>query len=610
MKALAQFAPPPRRPFRWMLLIAAALFLLLATVPLPAATARPTATHPADAALYAFFQQYLDAWLRERPFEATRLGDHRFDDRLEDLSSAAQDRRRQSLRDTLENLPRRVTRSTLSRDGAIDYEILEHDLRRSLWLEENTRPLAEDPRVYSEYISDSVFLPLTQSTLPLETNVANCLARMQAIPGIVDAARKNLTRPPRTHTETAIRQNLGAISFYETDLPGLARGSRQLAALRAEGRRVAATLRGYQEFLEKELLPKADGDWRLGATRFREKLALDLNAGLSADEVLAQAESEFQRVQAELYVVARQLWSRYHPAEALPPDHPDGRRATIARVMQDVGAEHGKPEHLVRDARRIVVSLKRFIRERDFLRLPDPDQCAVIEMPEFQRGNSTAYLSSAPPLDPEASSYYAVSPPPSDWSPERVRSYLEEYNTHMLHILSLHEAYPGHYVQLEYANRHPSPIRRVIQSGPFIEGWAVYTEQTMLNEGYGDGDLRLRLMQLKFYLRAVVNALLDHRMHCTQMTDDQALELLMRDAFQSEGEARLKVIRSQQSAGQLSTYFVGRMALDRVRREIQTELGAAFVLGRFHEAVLAHGCVPPRYLLELVRRSLGLPASQ
>lgn len=588
-----------------------ALFLLLTTVPLPAATAAtPTGTNPTDTALYAFFQQYLEVWLRERPFEATRLGDHRFDNRLEDLSAEAQHHRLQSLRETLASLPRQVDRSTLSRDGAIDYEILEHDLRRSIWLEENTRPLAEDPRVYSEYISDSVFLLLTQSTLPLETNVANCLARMRQLPKIVDAAKKNLTRPPRTHTETAIRQNRGAINFYERDLPNLARGSRRLAELRAEGQRVAAVLRNYQEFLEKELLPRADGDWRLGTTRFREKLALDLNAGLSADEVLAEAEREFHRVQAELYVVARQLWSRYHPAEALPPDHPDGRRTTIARVMQDVGAEHGKPEHLVRDARRIVTNLKRFIRERDFLRLPDPDQCAVIEMPEFQRGNATAYLSSAPPLDPQASSFYAVSPPPSDWSPERVRSYLEEYNAHMLHILSLHEAYPGHYVQLEYANRHPSPIRRVIQSGPFIEGWAVYTEQTMLDEGYGNGDLRLRLMQLKFYLRAVVNALLDHRMHCTPISDDQALDLLVRDAFQSEGEARLKVIRSQQSAGQLSTYFVGRMALCRVRQEVQTELGTAFVLGRFHEAVLAHGCVPPRYLLELVRRNLGLPASQ
>ena len=149
-------------------------------------------------------------------------------------------------------------------------------------------------------------------------------------------------------------------------------------------------------------------------------------------------------------------------------------------------------------------------------------------MPEFKRGNSTAYMQSAPPLDPNALGFYAVSPPPKNWDAQRVRSYLEEYNSHMNQILTIHEAYPGHYVQLEYANRNSSLIRKVLGSGVYIEGWAVYTEQMMLDQGYGNGDLRLRLNQLKFYLRAVANAILDHKMHCTQMTDDEALAFLTR----------------------------------------------------------------------------------
>jgi len=231
-------------------------------------------------------------------------------------------------------------------------------------------------------------------------------------------------------------------------------------------------------------------------------------------------------------------------------------------------------------------------------------------MPEFQRGNSTAYLNSPPPLDPQASGYYAVSPPPPDWDAARVRSYLEEYNRQMLQILTIHEAYPGHYVQLEYANRQRSLIRRVLQSGVYIEGWAVYTEQTMLDQGYGQGDLRLRLTQLKFYLRAVANALLDHQMHAGAMSDEQALQFLTRDAYQSEGEARLKIIRSKQSSCQLSTYFVGRMAMSRLRQQIQRELGEKFQLGRYHEAVLAPGPVPVKYLPELVRAHLGLPPAR
>src|SRR5216117_3088635 len=159
-------------------------------------------------------------------------------------------------------------------------------------------------------------------------------------------------------------------------------------------------------------------------------------------------------------------------------------------------------------------------------------------MPEFRRGNSLAYLDNAPPLDPDAASLYAISPPPLDWGAEKVKSFLEEYNRHMLQILTIHEAYPGHYVQLEYSNRSGSLIRRVLQSGVFIEGWAVYGEQTMLDQGYGEGDLPLRLSQLKFYLRAVANAILDHQMHSTKMTDGEALKFLTKGAFQSEGEAR------------------------------------------------------------------------
>ena len=198
-----------------------------------------------------------------------------------------------------------------------------------------------------------------------------------------------------------------------------------------------------------------------------------------------------------------------------------------------------------------------------------------------------------------------MSPPPADWTPPQANSYLEEYNRYMLKILTIHEAYPGHYVQFEYASHQPSLIRRVLQSGPYVEGWAVYGEITMLNEGFGEGDLRLRLMQLKFYLRAVANSMLDYQMHCTQMTDDEAMKFLTEDAFQSEGEAKLKVIRAKQSSVQLSTYFVGRMAHYRLHQAIERELGDRFNLARYHEAVLVQGAVPVKYLPELVRRRLS-----
>ena len=177
----------------------------------------------------------------------------------------------------------------------------------------------------------------------------------------------------------------------------------------------------------------------------------------------------------------------------------------------------------------------------------------------------------------------------------------------MIQILTIHEAYPGHYVQLEYSNRCPSLIRRVLFSGVFAEGWAVYTEQMMLDQGYGGGDLVLRLNQLKWYLRAVANAILDHKMHCDGMTDEEAMDFLTERAFQSEGEAAAKIMRSKQSSCQLSTYFVGRTAFYRLRQQVQREQGDAFDLGRYHEAVLDNGTLPVKYLPELVRKRLARP---
>jgi uncharacterized protein (DUF885 family) len=575
--------------------------LCAALLAIPARAATP------DESLAAFFKQYLEDSFHLRSMDATQAGDHRFDHQLEDLSPAAREQWLAHDRATLAALPKAVDYAKLTRAGQVDYEIFQHRLEGGLWSAENFKPFEDDPRTYNDYINDSVFLLLAQSTQPKETNVANAIARMARIPQIVQAARQTLRHPPKVVTETAIRQNQGAINFYEKDLFTLAGKTRQQDALRAAAQALLPVLRDYQTFLEKDLLPRATGEWRIGGEKFARKLELSLDMGLTADQLFAEAESEFTRVERDLYVIARQLWGTYFPLKSLPPDDAEGRRLTTQLVMRQVAQEHGRPEDLIKDARATVAHIKEFISTHDILGLPMPDHCKVIEMPEFQRGNALAYMNSPPPLDQQASGYYAISPPPKDWSAARVNSLLEEYNRHMLQILTIHEAYPGHYVQGEYANRVPSLVRRMLANGAYVEGWAVYTEQTMLDQGYGAGSLPLRLNQLKFYLRAVANAILDHKMHCTAMTDDEALRFLTERAFQSEGEARMKIIRAKQSSVQLSTYFAGRTAMYRLRQQMQREMGDKFVLGRYHEAVLADGPVPVKYLPELVRARL-LPA--
>lgn len=561
--------------------------------------ADPAEATPEDGKLAALFKEFLDLQFQRHPYYATQLGHHEYDDRLDDLSAEA---RRESLalvksfRQRLETIEERK----LSRSAQIDREIWTHHLDYRIWQADNDDRFVTDPRVYVEYMTDSVFLLFTQSTLPRERNVANAARRIRQVPLVVKAAKSSLKNPPRVLTEVAIRRTKGAIAFYEKDIFALAGEPAGTSELREPCRIASTALKEYQAFLEEELLPRSTGDWRLGAERFSRKLDFELNAGLSAGEVLAAAEAEAERVEREMWYVAKQLWGVLFPNRPLPPSDPEGQRSTIRQVLDKLSEDHGRPETLLEDARQTVADIKAFIRSRRLLTLPDPDACRIVEMPSFQRGFSVAYLNPAPPLDPKAASLYAVAPPPEDWTPERVETFLREYNRAMLKILTIHEAYPGHYVQLEYSNRHPSLIRKVLSSGVFAEGWAVYTEQMMLDQGFGQGDLALRLHQLKFYLRAVLNAILDHRMHCSNMTDEEARVLLMDRGFQSEAEAVGKILRAKQSSGQLSTYFVGRMAFDRLRQRVQRHRAEAFDLGRYHEEVLSHGTLPVKYLPELL----------
>ncbi len=581
------------------MLIGALTFLMAAT---------PVLAQPSeDDKLNAFFKNYLDKYSQQQPLAATQLGDHRFDNLLDDISPKAREGWLALTEKTLRELPRQVDYRKLPRNGQIDFEIFQHNLQTQIWETKNFQPFQEDPRTYGGYINDSVYLLLTQSTLPKETNIANCIARMAQISRIVAGAEKTLTHPPKPILETAIRQNQGSIDFYEKEIFQLAGDTPQLDKLKAAAAPVVAVLKDYQKFLERPLMARATSEWRLGKRMFGKKFELETDAGITAGQNLADAETEFAHVRRDMYVLARQLWYQYFPQQPLPPDDDAGERETVLKVIDAIDQDHGKPEDLVLDARATIERIKAFIRKRNYIRLPDPDTCEVIEMPEFRRGNSLAYLDNAPPLDPDTHSYYAVSPPPSDWTPRQVESFLEEYNRYMLQILTIHEGYPGHYVQLAQAVRVPSLIRRVYQSGVYVEGWAVYGEMTMLNEGYGDGDMRLRLMELKFYLRAVANSILDYKMHCTQMTDAEALKFLTEDAFQSEGEARLKLIRAKQSSVQLSTYFVGRMAHYRLHQQIEREMGGKFSLAAYHNAVIAPGSIPVKYLPELVRAQLGLP---
>ena len=556
---------------------------------------------PADIELRTIFRDWLDEECKRHPVFSSQQGNREFDGLMDDLTPEARQADRDRDANTLTSLKQFAETKSLTRNSAIDLEIWQSFLQYRLWQAANSDDFANDPRIYLIYCSDSVFGLFTQSTLPKHRNIANATTRIAAIPKVIEAAKRSIKNPPKELTEVAIKRTDGAISFYEKDIFAIADESPQVSSLSTPARQAAVALREYKRFLEEEVLPRSTGEWRIGKAKFSEKLAMELDAGLTAQQVIDIADAESTRVELEMYYVAKQLWHTTCKLEPLPPDDPDGRRETIRRVLKELGKDHGSSHSLVDDAKSTVHKIKEFISRKNILTLPNPDQCSIILMPEFQRGFSLAYLNPAPPLVASAKSLYAIAPPPEDWPEERKEALLQEYNSAMLQVLTIHEAYPGHYVQLDYGNRHESLIRKVLYSGVFAEGWAVYTEQMMLDEGYGNGDLSLRLHQLKFYMRAVLNAILDHRMHCDGMTDEEAMALLVDRGFQTTGEAAGKVLRAKQSSCQLSTYFVGRTAFYQLRQQVQRKRGDQFRIGKFHEEVLSHGTIPVKYLSELIQ---------
>ena len=292
-----------------------------------------------------------------------------------------------------------------------------------------------------------------------------------------------------------------------------------------------------------------------------------------------------------------------YPQTRFPDEPTDAYRQAVIRAALEVAyAESPAPDAVIATARESLERTTAFVRENDLVRVPD-NPVEIILMPEFLRGIALAYCDSPGPLDKGLATYYAVSPIPEDWTAEQTSGFLREYNVRSIHNLTIHEAMPGHYLQLAHANEYPSTLRAVLQSGPFIEGWAVYTEDVMADAGYYDNDPLMRLIQLKWYLRAVINAILDQAVHVDDMSRDDAMQLMIEGGFQEEREAAGKWVRAQLTSAQLSTYFVGYQEHAALRNEIEALDADTFSLRRYHDEVLSFGSPPVRYVRELMLKA-------
>lgn len=573
----------------------------------PLVAANPGAPTETDMSFEVISKRYLNEMVALTPVNATSLGDHRFDAQLDDVSVAGFQKRTTLAHELLAQL-QTLDAAQLSRANQVDLRLLENELEYQIWRVEQLAEARWNPLVYTELTGNSVYGLLSRDFAPLPERLRHLGARLAELPRFLEQVRATLipARVPRIHAETAVRQNPGVLSLIDQlvvpQLGTLPEADQaQLKAAIAQARSAIAQ---HQIWLEKKLLPAAQGSFRLGLALYDAKLRFTLDSPLSRQEIRTRAQAELTRTRADMYDIARTVLQNQPDAPALPPEPtPDEQQVAIAAALELAYAQHPARDEVFQAASHAFEDTTAFVRSHDLVTLYD-DPLEIIPMPEFQRGVALAYCDPPGPLDQGQKTFYVISPIPNDWTDSQVQSFLREYNTRSIDNLTIHEAMPGHYVQLMHANRYHSPLRAVLASGPFIEGWAVYTERMMVEEGFLDHDPLMHLVQLKWYLRTIGNAILDQAVHVDGISREDAMHLMTHDTFQEEREAAAKWTRAQLTSAQLPTYFVGVQEHLALREEVRQKWGKAFALKRYHDTVLSFGSAPVRYIREL---TLGLP---
>ena len=559
---------------------------------------------PEDDVFKKTAHDYIEQYLQANPEDATELGDHRFDGQLTDYSAEARAKELATQKEFREKL-NALDGSRLTGANNVDFRILKENIDYKIFQAEELKEAEWNPLVYMQSLANSLYLLVARDFAPPEKRIPSLRQRMEAIPLVIAQAKANLQHPPRVHTETAIEQTQGAINLVREGLALLLdRAPQMKTELAPLQERTAAALEDYKKWLHNDLLPRSDGNFRLGAEKFRKKLRFALASDLSMEEIMKRAQADLQKTQTAIYETALPLYKRYFPNvddKTLTDKH-----KVTAAVLDKLAEQHPDDATVVGYAQKVVSEATDFVKSHNLVTIPDTP-LDVIAMPEFKRGVAIAYCESPGPLERNGRTFFAVAPTPKDWSKERKESFFREYNNYEIRDLTVHEAMPGHYLQLAHANefRAPTLVRAIFRSGTFIEGWAVYCEQMMAEQGYGGSEVKMQ--QLKMRLRAIANAILDQSIHAGNMTEKEAMDLMMKETFQQEGEAVAKWKRARLTSAQLSTYFVGATEHLDLRAAEEKKLGNDFDLKKYNDQVISYGSPPVKYVRALLQ---GTTASQ
>jgi uncharacterized protein (DUF885 family) len=483
----------------------------------------------------------------------------------------------------------------LSDGNIIDYHIIKNQLQSSIFKIDKLKSYQWNP---SEYNVCGAFAEILNGKYDTaEVRLRNFSLKMDAIPAYYEAAKINIKNPTLEHTALAIDQNLGGLSVFEKDLP-IALGKSKLSepekkAIKNKAKVAINAIRTYADWL-KELNNPNPRSFRLGEDLYKEKFDLDIQSSYKVDTVFKKAVDHKKELHKKMFVLADRLWPKHMKSAPKPADS----LLVIKTVIDKISLQHTTPKKFQSAIEKQIPELIAFIKEKDLLFIDPSKPLVVRREPDYMAGVAGASISAPGPYDKNANTYYNVGSM-SGWNAEKSESYLREYNDYILQTLNIHEAIPGHYTQLVYSNQSPSIIKSILGNGAMIEGWAVYTELMMLENGYKNSD-EMWLMYYKWNLRTTCNTILDYNVHVKNMSQEEAMKLLTVEAFQQQAEAEGKWKRVTLSQVQLSSYFTGYSEIYEFREMLKKEQGANFKLKEFHEKFLSYGSAPVKFIKELM----------
>ncbi|KZN64998.1 DUF885 domain-containing protein [Pseudoalteromonas luteoviolacea] len=562
---------------------------------------KPVAQVTQNQTFKVFSEQFIEDLWRQYPEYSQYAGYGKYDDVITIPNSAT---RASNVKFSKEKLAELYSfdLNTLSGNQKTDYYLIENSLKKAIWDIEKFKGWQWNP---SNYNVSYGFASILNSRFKSEAEkYKTVLERLKFVPDYYAAAQENIDTPTLEYTQLAIAQNQGAFSVLKDDLLEQVDASEELTAtekalFKTRFADAKTAINGYIDFLTKLETELAENgkarSFRIGEELYEEKFAFDIQSGYSAKKMYEKALADKARVTKEMVKLTDQLWPKYFADTQRPADDTQA----ISKLIKHLSQNHVAKENFVTEIKRQIPLLEKFVMEKDLITL-DPERPLVVrETPEYMRGFAMASISSPGPYDSKENTYYNVEPLELR-SEEQASSILREYNHWILQILNIHEAVPGHYTQLVYANKSPSLVKSILRNGAMIEGWAVYTERMMLEEGYGDHEPEMWLMYYKWNLRVICNTILDYGIQVKGISRDEGLDLLMNGAFQERAEAEGKWRRATLSQVQLTSYYSGYREIYDLREKQKEKLGKDFDLKAFHEEFLSYGSAPVKYINQLM----------